>query len=111
MFQVLEISIYVVELLAPIEARIRRVNRPLADQISRASESVVLNLGESRGRCDGDRRRHFEFATGSAEEVTVALRIARAKRYASAEELAPVEAALDRVRAMLYRLRHPRVNA
>jgi len=74
-------------------------------------DAAPVRITESRGRFDGDRRRHFEFATGSAEEVTVALRIARAKGYSSATELAPVEAALDRVRAMLYRLRHPRINA
>ena len=61
-------------------------------------------LGEGRLRRDGDKRRHFEMAAGSASEVTVALRIARAKRYVTADELADVELALDRVRAMLYRL-------
>ena len=43
-------------------------------------------------------------AAGSASEVTVALRIAVAKRYITAAEAAEVDAVLDRVRAMLYRL-------
>jgi hypothetical protein len=43
-------------------------------------------------------------AAGSASEVTVALRIAVAKRYMAAAELAELEVVLDRVRAMLYRL-------
>ena len=43
-------------------------------------------------------------AAGSASEVTVALRIAVAKRYVTATELAELDATLDRVRAMLYRL-------
>jgi four helix bundle protein len=53
---------------------------------------------------DGDRRRHYEIAAGSAREVTVALRIAVANRYITAAERATVEEPLDRVRAMLYRL-------
>jgi hypothetical protein len=46
-------------------------------------------------------------AVGSASEVTVALRIALAKKYISAAAAA-VDAPLDRVRAMLWRLAPPR---
>jgi hypothetical protein len=37
-------------------------------------------------------------------EVTVALRIALAKQYVTAEDVAAVDELLDHVRAMLYRL-------
>ena len=104
MFDALEISLVVLERLAAVEGRIRQKSRSLAKQLAEASESVALNLGEGRLRKDGDRRRHYEFAAGSASEVTVALRIALAKRYITAAELAAVEEPLDRVRAMLYRL-------
>jgi len=104
MFEALELSLVVLERLAPVEGRIRQKSRSLAHQLSDASESVALNLGEGRLRKDGDRRRHYEMAAGSASEVTVALRIALAKRYITAAELAPVEEPLDRLRAMLYRL-------
>ena len=103
MFEALEMSLVVLERLAPVEARIRQ-SRSLARQLADASASVALNLGEGRLRKDGDRRRHYEMAAGSASEVTVALRIALAKRYITAAELAPVEESLDRVRAMLFRL-------
>ena len=104
MFEALEMSLKVLERLAPVETRIRRKSASLARQLANASESVALNLGEGRRRCDGDKRRHFEIAAGSASEVTVALRIAVAKRYITAAEAADVDAVLDRVRAMLYRL-------
>ena len=104
MFDALEISLQVLERLVPVETRIRQRSASLAKQLADAAESVALNLGEGRLRRDGDKRRHFEMAAGSASEVTVALRIARAKRYVTADELADVELALDRVRAMLYRL-------
>ena len=104
MFDALELSLQVLERLAPVETRIRKRSASLGKQLARASESIALNLGEGRLRHDGDKRRHFEMAAGSASEVSVALRIALAKRYVSAADLAPVEELLDRVRAMLYRL-------
>ena len=104
MFDALEVSLKVLERLAPVEVRIRRKSNSLAKQLANASESVALNLGEGRLRRDGDQRRHYEMAAGSASEVTVALRIAVAKQYVSAAEVAPTEELLDRLRAMLYRL-------
>jgi four helix bundle protein len=104
MFDALEMSLEVLKRLAPVETRIRRKSASLAKQLADASESIALNLGEGRLRRDGDRRRHYEMAAGSASEVTVALRIAVAKQYITANEAADVDAVLDRVRAMLYRL-------
>ena len=46
----------------------------------------------------------FRTSRGSANELTTALMIARARGFISAEELATVETPLDRVRAMLWRL-------
>jgi len=104
MFDALEMSIQFLERLVPIETRIRQRSASLAKQLADASESIALNLGEGSSRRAGDKRRHFEMAAGSASEVTVALRIAVAKRYVTTTELAELEATLDRVRAMLYRL-------
>ena len=104
MFDALEVSFQVMEQLVPIEERIRRHNLALGKQLARASESVVLNLGEGQAREDGDRRRHYEMARGSAGEVTVALRFAALRCYISRDEHAAVDAVLDRVRAMLYRM-------
>jgi four helix bundle protein len=104
MFDALEMSLQVLQRLVPVETRIRRKSASLAKQLADASESVALNLGEGRLRRDGDKRRHFEMAAGSASEVTVALRIAVAKGYITPAELAEVDAVLDRVRAILYRL-------
>ena len=106
MFDALEMSLTVLERLAPIEIRVQRKSASLAKQLSTASESIALNLGESRGRRGGDKRRHYEMAAGSACEVTVALRIAVAKRYITAADAAHVDAVLDRVRAILYTLTH-----
>jgi four helix bundle protein len=104
MFDALEMSLQFLERLVPFETRIRQRSASLAKQLADASESIALNLGEGRLRHAGDKRRHFEMAAGSANKVTVALRIAVAKRYVTTAELAELEVVLDRVRAMLYRL-------
>ena len=48
MFDALEMSLTVLERLAPIDTRIRRHNRGLAKQLLRAAESIALNLAEGR---------------------------------------------------------------
>ena len=101
MFDSLEVMLSVLELLGPIEAKVRRHNASLAKQMTRAAESVALNLGEGRCREDGDRRRCYEIAAGSASELTAALRIAHLRGYV---DMAAIDAQLDRVRAMLYKL-------
>ena len=100
MFIALEVSLVVIEKLVPVEKRIRRQNASLAGQISTASESICLNLGEGRWRKAGDQRRHWEMAAGSTSELTVALRIAIAKGYVSSAEMTE----LDRLRGLLYGL-------
>ena len=46
MFEALEMSLVVLERLAPVEVRIRQKSRSLGRQLADASESVALNLGE-----------------------------------------------------------------
>ena len=106
MFDCLEVSLKVLERLAPIEVAIRRKSNGLAKQLTRAAESVSLNLAEGRARKDGDQRRHYEMAAGSAGELTAALQIALLRSYISEAQYASVDAELDRVRAMLWRLTH-----
>ena len=106
MFDCLEVSLKVLERLAPIEVAIRRKNHGLAKQLTRAAESVWLNLAEGRARKDGDQRRHYEMAAGSASELSMALRIAKSRSYISEAAYRSVDEPLDRVRAMLYRLTH-----
>ncbi len=46
----------------------------LRDQIFRAADSVVLNIAEGAGRCArADKRRHYNYALGSAMECGAAL--------------------------------------
>ncbi len=106
MFDTLEMSLTVLEQLAPLETRLRQRRKSLADEIVRAAESVALNVSEGRLRAGLDRADFFRRAAGSASELTTALRIARARGYITPDEHSAVDAPLDRVRAMLWRLTH-----
>jgi four helix bundle protein len=106
MFDTLEMSLTVLEQLAPLEPKLRQRRKSLADEIGRAGESIALNVSEARQRAGLDRADLFRRAAGSASELTTALRIARARGYITPAEFAAVDAALDRVRGMLWRLTH-----
>jgi four helix bundle protein len=105
-FDALEAAVSMVEALAPVEGRIRAKRKSLADEVGRAGESVALNISEGRMRAGLDRADLYRRAAGSAAELTTALRIARARGYVTAGDVAAVEQLLDRVRAMLWRLTH-----
>jgi len=106
MFDTLEMSLTVLEQLAPLETKLRMRRKSLADEVGRAAESIALNISEARARAGLDRADLFRRAAGSASELTTALRIARARGYITAADFVAVDAVLDRVRAMLYRLTH-----
>ena len=105
-FDTLEMSLTVLAQLATVEPKIRQRRKSLADEIGRAAESVALNVSEARQRAGLDRADLFRRAAGSASELTTALRIAQARGYITAADFAAVDASLDRVRAMLWRLTH-----
>jgi len=89
----------------------RRVPAPLkslADQVVRSATSVAANLSEGHGRSGRDRLHHWRIAYASAKEVDTHLRLLAGagaidvKRARSALDL------FDQVRAMTWRLLHPR---
>ncbi|MBP9204034.1 MAG: four helix bundle protein [Kofleriaceae bacterium] len=73
---------------------------------ARSSDSIGLNLGEGRHRRGGDRGHAYRIAHGSAGELTVALRQARARRLITEQQYADVDRILDQLRAILWRLTH-----
>ncbi len=83
-------------LRAPL-ARIRGANRSLADQLTRAASSVLLNLGEGAERRGADRLHLYRVAAGSAAEVRCALEAAEALGFVEASEIAAVWDRFDHV--------------
>ena len=87
---------------------VRAPLRSLADQVVRAAASVPANIAEGQGRAGKDRLYHWRVAYGSAKELEVHLTLlveaGAVDRRQGAQALAP----LDEVRAMLWRMVHPR---
>ena len=82
--------------------------RCLADQLVRAASSVPANLSEGHGRCGRDRLHHYLIAYASAKEVDSHLRLLGAAHAVDHQGLTATLELFDRVRAMIWRLMHPR---
>jgi four helix bundle protein len=106
MFIAYEVSLELITALRPIVPAIKVHDRDLADQLQRAASSIVLNLAEGNQSAKGNRQKHFAIAHGSASEVCAALQTAVAWGWIEPTSAAP--AVLDRLMALLWRLRHPR---
>ena len=107
-FVVYNVALELVRSLRPIVAELRTHSSNIADQIERAGTSLVLNLGEGNRRAGKDRRRFFVMAQGSASEILAALDVADA--WGWIVDAQAVRALLDRERALLWGLVHPRVQ-
>ena len=102
--KVAEVAYEVIAELRPLMPRIKRADRSLADQLLRAANSMVLNIGEAQYSDPGNRRSRFYTAAGSANETRSALRLATAWGYVAADQIERSRALLDEVMAMLWRL-------
>jgi len=103
-FQVLDVAIEAIKVLAPVVAHIRRHDRDLAEQLRTALSSVALNAAEGNRSQGGHRIARFSTAAGSNAESRAALRVAVAWGYVQTHHIEAGEALLDRVAAMLHRL-------
>ena len=103
-FEVYEAALRMVRALGPLLVQLRRTDRALADQVRRAGSSVPLNIAEGNRRAGQDRLQFFRIAAGSAAEVRSALEVAEA--WGNLGDASVVDAELDRVLAMLWKLTH-----
>src|SRR5262245_21560412 len=104
MFLAYTVALDAVRLLQPLIVAVRRGDADLADQLSRASASVPLNLAEGRARRGGDRTYHFRIARGSACESRAALDVAVARDLVAEAAARPAWLALDRVSRLVWPL-------
>ena len=107
-FVVYNVALELIRTLRPIVAELRNHSSNIADQIERAGTSLVLNLGEGNRRAGKDRRRFFVMAQGSASEILAALDVADAWGWIVDAQV--VRVLLDRERALLWGLVHPRAQ-
>jgi four helix bundle protein len=100
-----------IEAAAIAIALVRRVPAPLkslADQAIRFASSVPANLSEGHGRSGRDRIHHWRIAFASAKEVDAHLSLLSRAGAVDAERAAQALELFDRVRAMTWRLLHPK---
>ena len=82
-----------------------KAHRNAKDQLLRASQAIPLNIAEGNGKAtEGDRRRFFEIARGSALECGAVQDVLEVCGALSAAENADAKRLLDRIVAMLTRL-------
>ncbi|HVJ18426.1 MAG TPA: four helix bundle protein [Polyangiaceae bacterium] len=107
MLKVAEVAYEVIAELRPLLPLIKRSDRSLADQLLRAANSMVLNIGEAQYSDPGNQRARFYTAAGSANETRSALRLATAWGYVTVEQIEHSRRLLDEVMAMLWCLSRP----
>jgi four helix bundle protein len=103
-FDALRLALALIALLKKPVAKIQIKDPDLARQIRRAASSIPLNLTEGRERVGRDRLHLYRIALGSASEVIAALGVAEGWGHVEPEDVAEPLAALDRIRAMTWRL-------
>jgi four helix bundle protein len=89
-------------------ARVPAPYRSLADQVISAASSVPANLAEGHGRSGRDRLHLWRIAYASAKEVDAHLRLLTHARAVPVEHAIPALNLFDEVRAMTWRLIHPK---
>jgi four helix bundle protein len=107
-FQRLDVYRYAIQFLGHAVAlaeRVPRGNSSLADQLRRAALSVPLNVAEGSGKEDRDARRFYTIAQGSALECAAILDVFEALGIVISEELVQARELLERIVAMLTKLR------
>ena len=90
---------------------VMRVPAPLksiADQVIRSASSVPANLSEGHGRSGRDRNHHWRIAYGSAKEVDTHLRLLSGAGAIDATQATIAIQLFDEVRALTWRLLHPK---
>ena len=94
-----------VALADEVVGSIPRGRGPLADQLARASTSIVLNLAEGAGKFSKpDKRRYYVIAAGSTTECAAILDACLRLNLVSGERHFVGKGMLERVFAMLVKL-------
>ena len=107
-FVALEVAIEAAGVVNRLLDQLGPRHRDLVEQGKSAVNSVPLNLAEGNDRAGRDRQNHFNHARSTAGETIAVLRVAVAAGGFKPDQPLEAIALLDRVRAMTWRLLHPR---
>jgi four helix bundle protein len=110
-FQKLDVYKCSIEYLSTVRAiytSLGRGNADLADQLRRASQSIVQNIAEGAGRASrADKAKHFTIARGSAMECAAHLDVIRIEALMEGHQYEHVTELLARIVSMLTRMIDP----
>src|SRR5262245_47613966 len=104
MFVAYEVGLELIRQLRPLMPAFKLEDRDYEDNLRRAANSIVNNIGEGSRRGGREQKRFYEFAAGSASEIKGALDAADAWGYPI--DLGPVRATVDRLMGLLWGLTH-----
>jgi four helix bundle protein len=105
MLRIYEDALAVLRMLRPTLVEIGRHDSDLARQLRRCGASMALNVAEGSYARLGNQKALFAVALGSAKETRACLDVAAALGYLDGID-AEVEALLERIGGVLYRLTH-----
>ena len=102
---VYQVALEFLTLAEKVIAGLPRGRSHLADQLERASLSIVLNIAEGAGKVSGpDKRRSYLSARGSATESAARLDVYLRLQLAASDDHRTGKEMLERIVAMLVRL-------
>ena len=107
-FDALEIATTAAGIAISLVLRVPAPLKPIADQFIRSASSVPANLAEGAGRSGRDRFHHYRIAYGSAKEVDTHLQLLVGASVVNVDKAATASRLFDDVRAMTWRLLHPK---
>ena len=107
-FNALDKAIKAAGLAISLVMRVPAPLKSLADQVIRSASSVPANIAEGAGRSGRDRMHHYRIAYGSAKEVDTHLRLLVGAGAINASKADSAIHLFDDVRAMTWRLLHPK---
>ena len=95
-------ALEIIRMLRPTIEQLHRRDRNLADQLDRATTSVVLNMAEGDAAQGATRRHCYTISLREARESVAALQVAEAKRLVRRPE--GIDARFDHVIGVLVKL-------
>jgi four helix bundle protein len=105
--QMYQVTLSLIGSLRATHATLKQHDKDQANQLKRATNSILSNIAEGSRRQGRDRIHHWLIAAGSADEVRSALEASVAWGDLSHEQvIAPLQL-VDRIIAMLWRATHP----
>ena len=105
-FIVYDLALQMLKGFKPLIDQVRHHDRPLADQMQRAGQSVFLNIAEGQSARGKNELARFHTALAECREIRAALKLAMAWGYVGGAACDAVDNELDQIAAILWTLVH-----